>query len=827
MSRRWILFTTAWIRFGLVVLPAIRAFSFPPTSKLALVRGSCLRRGDRQHWPSDDHPLTSLRNAVSHNPETVSSEVGGGSSGKSSSTATNATTQTIRVLESVLPVCQFCELPFGSRNALFRHLRTDLVCRKRAHEANGGGPESLHPITHANVRYDMAWQIAYVRGKDPVPSFTGVATASASFGNPTSTRRPEAERAGILLRKAVEYALNADAAGRTHPINEHPGITDTTVTVSAPTVTLGPSSTQVTVANQRHWILSQPVDTAAAGDVITLSYWGPPTLPGSDESCRARLPRLLNLTQDYLTHATANEDDSLRIRVVSAKYLSSSRRLHAERSCTQQVYHYLLPLRWLPDGDELERWWLRDSKQQQSRDANSDGKEKGGLHTNRFVTPPPSDALRKLRDALRAAESVAVPNRRVRRKPLQSTSPANDVESTEVGTNDSNGFSALPFELKLASSRYGTLAHKAKRAWHNFADPELRGDASPNQEPVWRVLDRARIVEFWSSNTRVSLDNLPTTASKNSREEAIAVLEFRGDNFVAQQIRRIVATALAATHGYTPSDVFEVATRPDVFTKTPIAPGGRLYLQGARFHFDEQRTGEQVFVGEEVVQLNGGTADDATVWVQSELLRQRNSEKLRQEESEWLTRLKYAANKMNLGMDDWSKTDSNLLSLPAAPNSFQAALGELRKIISEGCWPETSIARSNVIRRDDLRHDSKDARAGGSFTVVNPTFRDGLYRDAVGANPLPRANRLFPDLVQAVFALEASLSEHNLKQANGDAGIGIHRKRGEPRPPSSHCAINCNARFTPHVDSGRGAGQSLSMIVGLRNKFTNCNCKSL
>mmetsp|Transcript_6611 Transcript_6611/g.12207 ORF Transcript_6611/g.12207 Transcript_6611/m.12207 type:complete len:105 (+) Transcript_6611:1546-1860(+) len=35
------------------------------------------------------------------------------------------------------------------------------------------------------------------------------------------------------------------------------------------------------------------------------------------------------------------------------------------------------------------------------------------------------------------------------------------------------------------------------------------------------------------------------------------------------------------------------------------------------------------------------------------------------------------------------------------------------------------------------------------------------------------------------------------------------------REPSSHCAVNCNAAFTPHVDSGVGAGQKLSMIVGL------------
>jgi len=35
------------------------------------------------------------------------------------------------------------------------------------------------------------------------------------------------------------------------------------------------------------------------------------------------------------------------------------------------------------------------------------------------------------------------------------------------------------------------------------------------------------------------------------------------------------------------------------------------------------------------------------------------------------------------------------------------------------------------------------------------------------------------------------------------------------RQPSSHCAVNCNVQFAPHVDSGRGAGQKLSMIVGM------------
>lgn len=35
------------------------------------------------------------------------------------------------------------------------------------------------------------------------------------------------------------------------------------------------------------------------------------------------------------------------------------------------------------------------------------------------------------------------------------------------------------------------------------------------------------------------------------------------------------------------------------------------------------------------------------------------------------------------------------------------------------------------------------------------------------------------------------------------------------RPPSSTIAVNRNAQFKPHLDSGSGAGQSVSLIVGL------------
>ena len=64
----------------------------------------------------------------------------------------------------------------------------------------------------------------------------------------------------------------------------------------------------------------------------------------------------------------------------------------------------------------------------------------------------------------------------------------------------------------------------------------------------------------------------------------------------------------------------------------------------------------------------------------------------------------------------------------------------------------------------------------------------------IGSHP-PKANSLFPELVRAAFRLEAVLLPN--------------------RPSSSTIAINRNAVFRPHTDSGAGSGQSKSLITGL------------
>ena len=109
---------------------------------------------------------------------------------------------------------------------------------------------------------------------------------------------------------------------------------------------------------------------------------------------------------------------------------------------------------------------------------------------------------------MKSIESITVPNRRVRRRLLQNaTTTPNITKDRKI--------------QKVGIRRMGTISNKERRAFHNFADPALQGDASPNQEPVWRIIDRCRIAEI----------------KKNSiNDEVVVVLEFQGDAFLPQQI---------------------------------------------------------------------------------------------------------------------------------------------------------------------------------------------------------------------------------------------------------------------------------------------------
>jgi hypothetical protein len=128
---------------------------------------------------------------------------------------------------------------------------------------------------------------------------------------------------------------------------------------------------------------------------------------------------------------------------------------------------------------------------------------------------------------------------------------------------------------------------------------------------------------------------------------------------------------------------------------------------------------------------------------------------------------------------------------------YEDSLSKLRHIVTSGKWLATSVARSKVIKKTEEEIDPQKITSG-SFTIINPIFNNGsLLKDE--KIRLPLGNQVFPELVNSIFVLESNIS----------------RELGLYRPASSHCAVNRNAQFNPHVDSGRGLGQSKSMIVGL------------
>lgn len=460
------------------------------------------------------------------------------------------------------------------------------------------------------------------------------------------------------------------------------------------------SRTQATIARLRPFALQQESQAAAYGDVLVATI----------ETTQPQRHNILPKLQQELIQ---RHKSSIRIRAV--KHLTVP--IHAERSCSQLVYHYLLPLSWLPDADNLLQWLTSDG----------------------IKYPPPSNTLRRFKDALRSATS-----RRV----------SHDISQ------------------RRAVGRFGSLAFVERRPWHNFADPKLQGMASPNHEAVWRTVDRAQITDF------VVLQGVPH-----------AVIEFRGDGFVQQQIRRMVAMAVAITHGWLPANAMDDVTKADRVLETPIAPAGRLYLAQTRFHFEEMQTSGQSLFDSMALGDVEHARNDMFAFQQELVRRQIN-------ETEW----KWTVQLEHFSKDFYSRSRPIFQkSVPyfATPAIYEQVLNELRRIVASGAWPITSAARSKVIQ-------SVATGTAGSFTVVSPTVED-----AVGAS---LGNVLFPDLARLVFELEESLSNAERPRVTTN---GTDSSLTRTRNTSSHCAINCNALFTPHVDTGRGAGQSLSMIVGL------------
>eukprot|EP00929_Paragymnodinium_shiwhaense_P098014 TRINITY_DN59580_c0_g1_i3.p1 TRINITY_DN59580_c0_g1~~TRINITY_DN59580_c0_g1_i3.p1 ORF type:complete len:485 (-),score=76.88 TRINITY_DN59580_c0_g1_i3:154-1608(-) len=304
----------------------------------------------------------------------------------------------------------------------------------------------------------------------------------------------------------------------------------------------------------------------------------------------------------------------------------------------------------------------------------------------------------------------------------------------------------------------------AKRHWHSFAPPEYAGDLDPKVAAVQGILDK--------------LQHADTVTMSG---EEFAVLRVAGDRFLPQQVRRLVATALCVQRGWLPSDFFLTATRPDVVVSTPVAPEGLLYLEECKFTFWEYRHGPL---------FAAGSCEGSKDWTAS--LQRRIAARWAAEDGvgkfeAWLQhmekvdvpRIRAQLERIRMAdafaNGDW-RPPKPLHDCAGFPGAYEECLRLLREVHASGRWPESSLARGKLIRPGE----------GGSFSVGQTGEQQKV----------PKGNLAFPELTRAVFELERLIAP---------AG----------RPPSAMVAINHNAQFIPHIDSGAGLGQSQSLIVGL------------
>eukprot|EP00523_Entomoneis_sp_CCMP467_P017587 CAMPEP_0168808992 /NCGR_PEP_ID=MMETSP0726-20121227/2859_1 /TAXON_ID=265536 /ORGANISM="Amphiprora sp., Strain CCMP467" /LENGTH=852 /DNA_ID=CAMNT_0008860969 /DNA_START=173 /DNA_END=2731 /DNA_ORIENTATION=- len=760
--------------------------------------------------------------------------------------------------------CQFCETNFPSKNKLHVHLRED-GCQPESPRPPGSAMQDGN-ANNTIVKQSLAVLFGYHRAqKDDA---TDSVKNDASDDRPMESSSSWNEWCGQQLRQEIQRVLQEESSeakmdggdAKTGDGDEASQPTPTQSSPPQPMFEFHKIHTQSSVAKLRHAVLQQEPDCPAASDVLILSAsCAQSNLLLIERTLRQRLSAEMTLpTPQFIT---TQPSTTTTIRIHAIKLLGKEfHNLHAERSCTQQAYQYLVPLRWLPDAELLYTW-------------------KGSREK------PPTDSLQRFKQILRATES----NRKtVVQKKVHKHNNTDNAASVETATPNHSGShesdnnnpteeeSSTPApnkrartasSVKVASGRYGQLAAKQKRAWHNFADPLLRGLASPNQEPVWRVVDTCRMV---------GTVNDQFDSHGRAGENASVVVEVRGDGFLPQQVRRLVGTALAMVHGWIPYEVehgkgdsnndndktqtnlwTQYFLNPNFQIETVLAPADRLYLADSRFHFEESRTsGKGLFETDicgKVIHLNV-TKDDATAtdhslpneWIQCTLSRQlQGGQSL---EDRWLGETReVAAPRIGRSIHQLkqqtasSSTFIDPIQLRAASPMYMDVLNKLRGIVTGGKWPETSVARSSVILQSGEaaapQETMMSSGKAGSFTVINPQRIRELQQTNTNSDyttPVPLGNQLFPELAEAIFDLERNIlsgsqlgtvvedneslrvvAENSMNidskdDNSNDGACGVGWNTG-----STHCAVNCNAQFTPHVDSGRGAGQSLSVIVGL------------
>jgi hypothetical protein len=737
--------------------------------------------------------------------------------------------------------CSVCLQQFSSRNALFRHVR------------NGHTPKREgNPILKPLVKYTIAISLGYLRD--------GMSFSSSSIS----------ELAGQQIRLAIRYALQR---------LQYPIATNEAYAHNSTIVTY----TQASVAKSRPKCLGQ--DCASAEDIIIVKIVVPKDvlvsssrymntsrsrhvnavpLSSTSSHTHARqsrknfllhhlencIPKFISLSkgavdpvESAITRSNGivqlhgirilddddveQEDDGhslvsipitseseVNASTTAVLYPSSYRKIHAEQSCTQHIYHGLIPVEWLPNSTDIIHWYHTSYHE-----------------TARHLRAPIPSTIRTLKQILRSMESHeqgrSIALDRINRKDTTLETYSGSSSEHKAYTIEDPPAKSVSINA-AAKGRYGALAYRIPRFWHNYADQSLR--ISPNYDPAYRVIDRARIVDFvWFNDT-----NAKGIPECNGAGKLYVVCSIMGDEFLKQQVRRMLGSAVSMINEWLPVHRFlDQSIDPATIIETPIIPPNLVYRAGSRFHWNEI-DGQRLFCfnkdpSHENKNICIMTPHDPIHWMHTQLsLSFRLSS---HDLNSWFINLQDVVcpriceqiyNRFEKPRPVWHP--SIMIQICTPPDAYTEVLNILRYIISDRLWPSTSVARSSVIAPSFHGNTTAievctNLAEGGSFTVVNTRILREINRPMDQSHfPLPKANVLFPELTRAVFKLEewiiesGTVSQHAIVGPNSATAPFIQQAR---RSPSTHCAVNCNAQFLPHVDSGRGLGQSTSMIVGL------------
>mmetsp|Transcript_39981 Transcript_39981/g.83619 ORF Transcript_39981/g.83619 Transcript_39981/m.83619 type:complete len:805 (+) Transcript_39981:175-2589(+) len=367
-----------------------------------------------------------------------------------------------------------------------------------------------------------------------------------------------------------------------------------------------------------------------------------------------------------------------------------------------------------------------------------------------------------------------------------------------------------------------------RKRFHNFC-PHILAHDFLSYRRVDRIFHRATI-------------RLDDSVDIMIRDRPFVVFSLTGDLFLQEQCRRVIGLLIAIFRGLIDDDIIDCVFDEEFTSLVPAPPAPRIGLlsgeatyatwEGKMKTILNARRTDRYSKGwndEEVVNdvedwetsvlknvasrwYCDGVAEDGRLNTETQWLEKVLKPWARQA---WVSLTEYRLWKASKGTT--STLDISLLpSLksisPVVSPLFEKVLHYLRQADKSGLWPTTTPNRQLVMlstsnegsqaKALSVSHmaakKNKDSRSSAYSFKEGGGGASGSF--SVGAMPgdqcsQPKGNLLFPELVKAAFELEVALCPD--------------------REPSSTIAINRNAQFRPHTDSGAGAGQSTSLIVGL------------